>query len=116
MYGRDRATCPADVRCELHQHWWLFANIRHVADVWWRAPVSAQVGGCGITIVRTYSRACCGADNVTLQLDGVLYLRVMDPYKVRRIGPGFVCHPYRSGGISLSQSGKVGMTGRLCPT
>lgn len=29
-------------------------------------------------------RMCCSfpADNVTLQIDGVLYLRVMDPYKV----------------------------------
>lgn len=30
------------------------------------------------------NRMCCSfpADNVTLQIDGVLYLRVMDPYKV----------------------------------
>lgn len=32
----------------------------------------------------TVNRMCCSVlpDNVTLQIDGVLYLRVMDPYKV----------------------------------
>lgn len=35
----------------------------------------------GLTFL-LFSPAPCIADNVTLQIDGVLYLRIMDPYKV----------------------------------
>lgn len=47
-------------------------------------------------------------DNVTLQIDGVLYLRVMDPYKV----PSLLC--WRLAGLKLAASVAAPSPGSVC--